>query len=129
LIGSAKAAKAIREGVAPIGASASPEFPLPRCESQVRPLLRIKDQQLLPGLWLKIVDHTGGRQPTARVVRDFAAGVLAGQGKHTARCRAVREQDAGQRRAELRTRLKAAIAERKSWDLVERLFGQLDRLL
>ena len=115
-IRSAGVTKAIAE-VVPIGTT---QRVLPRAESQVRPLLRIKDDNLIPELWDRAVTREGGKQPTAETVKQIVAEALEEQDKPTAPAAAPTQhrEAKAQRRGNLIARLEDAVRAR-DWDEVE----------
>ena len=115
-IRSAGVTKAIAE-VVPIGTTPTQRV-LPRSESQVRPLLRIKDNNVIPEIWGRAVTREGGKQPTAETVKQIVAEALEEQDKPATAPPAPPKGTKAQRRVRLFGRLDRAILAR-DWDEVE----------
>lgn len=101
---------------------------LPIAESQVRPLLRLDDGQMRYAAWIHALDVMGEdrKQPTANEVRQAVEYVIhtddEGDPVEKAPTRA-------KQRTELVSQIRAAVAERRSWEDVEKLLQDLEKLI
>jgi protein gp37 len=96
---------------------------LPVSESQIRPLLKLEDSEKRAAAWVGAVEKAEGNQPTAADVQEVVFEILNPDGA------AEKPPSRSQRRTELAGRLRAVIAERKSWDDLESLMSELEELL
>jgi len=111
----------------PIGC---PPRPLPRTESQARPLLAIEDPGKQVLAWDKAMDlASGDRQPSAKEVAKVVARILEEQDMPVKPAPAPPMQTRAERRADVIGRLKAVVGKRKNWDLAAELILELEDLL
>ena len=136
LINSAGVAKAISNEVTPIGVT-SLERVLPRSESQVRPLLRLKENAIRKKAWDDAVKLAEGKQPTAEMVKQVVDKIPKKKKKSRPDAPAASnpleqapaetlEKTPERRRAELIASLKKVVKEKKSWTEAKRLVAELE---
>jgi hypothetical protein len=92
-------------------------------EAQVRPLLRLPDPEQQVSAWHTAVERAEGGQPSAPLVKEVVLEILHPEGpvaKPTSRT---------QQRIDLVVKLKKVIQQKKSWEQVEKLLGELEELL
>jgi hypothetical protein len=111
----------------PIGC---PPRPLPRTESQARPLLAIEDPGKQVLAWDKALDlASGDRQPSAKEVAKVVAMILEEQDMPVEPAPAPPKQTRAERRADVFARLKTVVGKRKDWDQAAELILELEDLL
>lgn len=102
---------------------------LPVAESQVRPLLRLKNPEDRASAWFCALENSDKdriKQPTAKEVKQAVYYVLHDDhDAETARNPPTRSEQ----RNELVSKIRAAVAERHSWDDVEKLLADLEKLI
>jgi len=96
------------------------DSPPPVSESQVRPLLRLKDPEQRRQAWNDAASKSNGN-PTARTVKEAVAGLLPA--KNTTKPRPDRSE-----RKRIIGELKVLVGERKSWEEVARLLRKLEEV-
>lgn len=96
---------------------------LPQMEAQVRPLLRLPDPEQRAEAWFTAVEEAGGQQPTGAQIRKVVFEILNPEGA------GEKSESRAQQRQDVASRLKAAIQKRRSWDSVEKLLEELEKLL
>lgn len=95
---------------------------LPQMEAQVRPILRLPEEQRAE-VWFTAVEEVGGKQPTPPQLRKMVFEILHPEGA------GEKTESRAKQRQDVASRLKAAIQTRKSWDAVEKLLVELEGLL
>ena len=98
------------------------ELVAPRSESQVRPLRRLEDPVKRSQAWEMAVKNAGG-QPTAENVINAVFEILSPENPKE------KEPTKSEQRTQIFGRLKTLILKRGSWDQVEKLFMELEKLL
>lgn len=96
---------------------------LPAMEAQVRPILKLGEERRIEA-WEAAVERAGGKQPTAPEVKQVVFEIL-----HPGGTNGDKPASSSRRRVELAGQLRAAVRERKSWEEVERLVEELEKLL
>ena len=96
---------------------------LPVAESQVRPLLKLPEQDQRVAAWKKAVEVAEGAQPTAIDVMEAVVEILPPD-ENTEKAETVRE-----RRQRLIGSLRNAIRKRAGWQKLEALVAELEELL
>lgn len=105
---------------------------LPENESQVRPLLRIKDPETRIEIWDTVLYQVESRKPSGKpTAKEVASMVYAyvtsndvGDDNSITKPPSLKE-----RRSGVVSKIRAAVAERHSWDDVEKLLADLERLI
>ena len=114
--------------VVPIGTTTT-ERVMPRSESQIRPLLKIDDDNRIPELWDRAVTRQGGKQPTAETVKQIVTEVLEEQDEPSPSDPTPTQPKptSAQRRADVIARLKEVVQKRQSWEAAEQLLIELEK--
>ena len=100
----------------------------PISESQVRPLLRLPDPDLRIAAWLRVFEVMGEnrKQPTASEVKQAVTYVMHYDDEDdTVKMPLTRTEQ----RSELVSKLREAVTERYSWEDVEKLLADLEKLI
>lgn len=100
----------------------------PISESQVRPLLRLPDPNLRIAAWLRVFEVMGEnrKQPTASEVKQAVTYVMHYDDEDdTVKMPPTRTEQ----RSELVSKLREAVTERHSWEDVEKLLADLEKLI
>lgn len=123
LIATAEAVGVMRQvgEISPTSAEIVPEI-----ASQVTPLLRIKDELRRNEAWVTAVERSGGEQPKPKIVAQVVAEILEDLDKPAP---SSPKQPRATLRADVLSRLKAAVDAREDWDLVAGLLEELDDVL
>ena len=113
-------------GVEPVGST-----PLiqPDAETQVRPLCRLESNVQQAEAWQRAVKVAGGGQPTAKVVKQVVAEILARQGGDEPEEPIIVQTTVVSSPEEIMERLRQVAAERRSWDEVTSLVEELESAL
>lgn len=101
---------------------------LPVAESQVRPLLRLPDEPLRFAAWSRALEILGKdrKQPTAKEVKQGVDYVIHSDDEGDP---VEKVPTRAKKRTELVSQIRAAVAERRSWEDVEKLLEDLEKLI
>ena len=111
--------------VKPIG---STPFLVPQSESQVRQLFRLKDPEKQAVAWCRSLDRAGGGQPTAKVVGEVVADLMAEE-TGPAKAKPARKPSRKQRLMEIFGRLSKAVHAKVPPKEIESVIGELKKAL
>jgi hypothetical protein len=104
---------------------------LPVSESQVRPLLRLNDDPLRFAAWSHALQMIGKdrKQPTAKEVKQAVAHVINMDWQGNDGDPVEKAPTRAKQSTELVSQIRAAVAERRSWEDVEKLLEDLEKLI
>lgn len=120
LVQAAKVASELRSAL-PIG-NTTHETIIPESESQVRPLLRLKDPVERSEAWRRSIDLADGQQPTAKEIAEAVSEIL--RPKEPVKVSPSRSE----RRVEVVKELRTVIQQRGAWEDLELLVSRLEKL-